>query len=288
MIGARGAARLAGMLLTLAFAVSTFAAAPAALPQATTPAKSVTVPMLEVGGRPMIEVTINGKGPYALIFDTGASFTGIDGDLLDEVAPGKSELDELRIGGAAFRHFAVHRMPALPASLAGTVTPRGVLSASAFPGSLVVYDFPARRVTITPGSLPAADGKRVFEYPAGEELPLVPVRVAGHEYWIHLDTGSPSGVTLPTRTATDVPLEAPPVEIGRARTMGGTFPVSRATVNGTIEIGAFPLTLTTVEFSDVRPGPEPAPGNVGVRVLGGFIVTFDSAHRRVQLDRPER
>jgi beta-lactamase superfamily II metal-dependent hydrolase len=35
-----------------------------------------TVPMLDVGGGPMVDVRINGKGPYPLILDTGATDTG--------------------------------------------------------------------------------------------------------------------------------------------------------------------------------------------------------------------
>ena len=160
------------------------------------------------------------------------------------------------------------------------------MSAAAFPGNLVVLDYPHHRVSITPGSLPAADDQGVFDYPADEELPVIPVTIAGHVYRIHLDSGSPSGVTLPTKYTRELPLVAPPVEIGHARTQAGTFSVSVATLNCKIAIGAYPLELREVKFSDLRPGAGPGIGNVGAEVLRGFIVTFDAKNRRVNLERP--
>jgi hypothetical protein len=91
---------------------------------------------------------------------------------------------------------------------------------------------------------------------------------------------------LPTKYAADLPLAAPPVDVGRARTVAGTFPVQAATVTGTIEIGEYALDLKEVRFSDLRPGPEPGIGNIGGQVLRGFVVTFDSTNRRVRFDRP--
>jgi hypothetical protein len=152
----------------------------------------------------------------------------------------------------------------------------------------VVLDYPGRHVTIKPGALPAADNKRIFEYGASEPLPVVPVRVAGHEFHIHLDSGSPGGVMLPTKYAAELPLTGPPVEVGRARTVAGTFPVQSATIAGVVEIGEFGLDLKEIRFSDLRPGPEPGIGNIGAQVLKEFVVTFDAANRRVRFDRPQR
>ena len=171
-------------------------------------------------------------------------------------------------------------------AIGGERPPRGVLSAAAFPGRLVVLDYPGKQVTIARGALASADNRRIFEYGADEELPVVPVRVGGREYHIHLDSGSPAGVTLPTRYIEEVPLEAPPVTIGQARTVAGTFTMQSATVKGVIEIGEYTLPDKEVRFSDVRPGSKPPIGNLGGRVLHDFIVTFDAANRRLKLEKP--
>jgi hypothetical protein len=255
------------------------------------PKTGTTVPMLDIGGRPMVEVRINGKGPYAFILDTGASRTALDADLATEIGVvdggtgGPVHLEELRVGEAVIRGVDAGRIGGGMLRGLGPNPPRGVLSAAAFPGQLVILDYVGKRVTITSGALPAADSRRVFEYPASERLPVVPIRVAGHEYHIHLDSGSPGGVMLPMKSVADLPLAAPPVDVGQARTVAGTFPVQSATVNGTVEIGEYVLDLKEIRFSDLRPGPEPGPGNIGALALRSFVVTFDSKNRRVKFER---
>jgi hypothetical protein len=258
------------------------------------PPAGVTVPMLDIGGRPMVDVLVNGKGPFPFILDTGATFTAIDGSLGKELAlparpdaggRGTVRIDTFSVGGAVVHGFVAGNMGSMLGGLGGANPPRGVLSAAAFPGHLIVLDYPRKLVTIKPGALPAADNRQVFEYRADEALPVIPVRVAGHEYRIHLDSGSPSGVTLPTKYAEDLPLESPPVVIGQARTVAGTFPVQMATVKGAIEIGGYTVDQKEIRFSDLRPGAQPGIGNIGAGVLKDFVVTVDSKNRRIRLDR---
>ena len=52
----------------------------------TMPEEGVIVPMDDMGGRPLIEVTINGKGPYRFILDTGAVATVVSEDLSRELS----------------------------------------------------------------------------------------------------------------------------------------------------------------------------------------------------------
>jgi hypothetical protein len=51
------------------------------------------------------------------------------------------------------------------------------------------------------------------------------------------------------------------------------FEFRPARVNGTIELGKYKLDLDEVRFSDARPGPGPATGNIGYDVLRYFVVT---------------
>lgn len=258
------------------------------------PAAGTTLAMLDFGGRPMVDIRINGKGPFPFILDTGASQTIVDESLARELTlPAGGEMggravvtiDEFRVGDCVLRGLRAGSMGGMLSSVSGPNGPRGVLSAAAFPGHLVVLDYPGKRVSIKPGALPVADNRRVFEYRPDEILPVIPVRIAGHEYRIHLDSGSPSAVTLPTRYAVELPLEAPPVTIGTARTVAGSFAVQAATVKGAVEIGEFTVDVPQIKFSDLRPGAEPGIGNVGGLFLKSFIVTFDSANRRVQFER---
>jgi hypothetical protein len=245
--------------------------------QAAAPASAATVAMLDYGHRPVVEVGINGGGPYRMILDTGATMTVVNPGWVGGNT-GPTQLEELRIGALTWTRVDV-------GSQVPDDSPKGVLSAAGFPGYLVTFDYPGKTVSIRKGALPKADGKRVLEYGADEILPVVPIRVAGREFNLRIDTGSPGGVMLPVNSSKELPLAGVLVPLGKARTVAGEFDVFHAPVNGTIEIGEFTIDGSDVRFSDLRPGPKPGPGNFGYGVLHTFKVTFDAANRRLLFER---
>jgi hypothetical protein len=265
------------------------------------PSDGVTVPMQDMGGRPIVELKINGKGPYRFILDTGAVTTVVSDDLSRELsltapagvqvasvgggpAPTIVMIHDLRIGEATLEGMMAAVMP-LGGLSKGENAPRGVLSAANFPGYLLTYDYPGKHISIKKGALESADSKSTFQYTEEQVLPTVPIRIAGHDTQVHLDTGSPFGLTLPVKFVTELPLASPPKEAGKVRTGGGEFPVSIARLNGMIELGKYKLDLDEVRFSDARPGPGPAAGNIGYDVLRHFVLTLDSKNRRIKLDQ---
>jgi hypothetical protein len=265
------------------------------------PSGGITLPMQDVGGRPVVEVRINGKGPYRFIFDTGATITVIDSDLKDElklpVAPGMQaaapghgpapaivSVDALSVGGATLKGVTAALMP-LGSLLTGDQRPRGVLSASSFPGHLVIFDYPGRKIVLRKGKLEQADSTSTLAYGTDDPLPTVPIRIAGHETRVHLDTGSGYGLMLPTRFLEELPLASKPEPAGKARVHGGEYPITKARVDGPITLGAYKLDLPDVSFTDVKPGFGPARGNIGYEVLRGFVVTLDSRNRLIRLVR---
>jgi hypothetical protein len=265
------------------------------------PKDGVTVPMQDVEGRPVIDLKINGMGPYRFVLDTGATTTVVSDELSRELsltppagvqvasvdggpAPTIVVIHEVRIGNAALEGVIAAVMP-LGSLLKGENAPRGVLSAATFPGYLLTYDYPGKHVSIKKGALESADSKSTFQYTEEQVLPTIPIRIAGHDTEVHLDTGSAFGVTLPVKFLTELPLASQPKESARVRTGGGEFSVSIARLNGTIEVGKYKLDPDEVRFSDARPGPGPATGNIGYDVLRHFVVTFDSKNRRIQLDQ---
>jgi hypothetical protein len=258
--------------------------------------------MQDTAGRPTVELTINGRGPYRFILDTGATLTVLNDRLVRELslsapAPGQTgavadrarpptiEIHEIRVGDAVLSDVIAAVAPTGMFPEGGDA-PQGVLSAASFPGYLLTYDYARKRVSIRKGSLPPADSMSVFQYREDQVLPTVPVRVGGHEADVHLDTGSPAGLTLPLKFLTELPLVAQPKESGTIRTAGGgEFPIWVAQVGGVIEIGRYALDAGEVSFSDARPGPGAPTGNIGYQVLRRFVVTVDSRNRRVKLDQ---
>ena len=265
------------------------------------PREGVTVPMQDMEGRPVVELKINGKGPYRFILDTGAMTTVVSDELSHELslappagvqvasigdgpAPAIVLIHDLRVGNAVLKDVIAAAMP-LGGLLKGENAPRGVLSAACFPGYLLTYDYPGKRILIRKGALASADSKSIFQYTEGQVLPTVPVRIAGHDAQVHLDTGTAFGLTLPMKFLAELPLASQPKEAGTVRTGDGEFPVSIARVNGTIELGKYRLGVDEVRFSDARPGRGPAVGNIGYSVLRDFVVTLDSKNQRIRLDQ---
>jgi len=263
------------------------------------PRDGVTVPMLDMGGRPVVELKINAKGPYRFILDTGAVTTVVSDELSRELsltppagvqvasggggtAPAIVVIHDLRIGDATLEGLIAAAMP-LGGLLNGEDAPRGILSAASFPGCLLTYDYPGKRILIKRGALEAADSRTIFQYNEDQVLPTVPVRIAGHDTQVHLDTGSPFGLVLPVKFLAELPLASQPREAGIVRTGGGEFPVSTARVDGTMELGKYKLDLGEVRFSNARPGPGPSIGNLGYEVLRHFVVALDSQNRRIKI-----
>jgi len=253
------------------------------------PAQEMSVPLTDIGGRPVVEVSINGKGPYRMVVDTGATRTTLAADLVSEFAPANSTgpfvLDEIRVGSARLLRPLVGRAAALLNGLAAD-PPKGVLSGEAFPGAVLTFDFPGRRLLIRRGGLPAADDKRIFEYPSSDPLPTVPVRINNVEFRVHLDTGAPATISLPLAAAKTLGLESALVEKGTVRLVSGEFPRFEAKFNGRLSVGEFPLSADALAFSDMRPGPLPPKGVIGMALLKDFIVSVDAEHRRIAFDRP--
>ena len=267
-------------------------------PRVELPGGHTSLPMQDFGGRPLVEVTINGKGPYRFILDTGAHISLVDTELKKELqipesgvhaapagpgpVPQIVSMDDVGMGEAHLRGVMAAVMP-LGGFFKEQNAPRGVLSASCFPGYLLTFDYPGKRIVLERGELKSADSQTRFQYLTDDALPTVPIRIAGHETRVHVDTGSPMGLVLPAKFLGVLPLASPPTEVGRAKTPGGEFPISTAKVDGEIRLGKYTLVLSEVRFSDVSPGPAPPSGNIGYAVLRDFIVTLDSKNRRINL-----
>ena len=262
------------------------------------PPGGTSVAMGDLGGRPIVDVSINGKGPYRFILDTGASMTVIGDDLKDELALSSAALNAHTPDGGSASLVRVDSLKVGEALLTGVVAgvaplsrmfrneaPRGVLSASSFPGYLVILDYPGKSVKILKGALPPADSRTIFQYTAEQILPNVPVRIGSVEVRAHPDTGSPGGLTLATKYMRELPLASEPVEVGRARSPGGEFPVHSARVDSAIELGQYKLDVTEVRFSDINPIPGIPTGNIGCQILREFTITLDSKNRRIRFDR---
>jgi Aspartyl protease len=255
------------------------------------------VPMALFGGRPVVSVRVNGKGPFKFILDTGAEGTVVGEELAHELGlPDKGRTRAGRPGAVASAPATVTRIETLELGKAqvsglfavslnlsnvwtGSDTPRGVLSAAAFPGLLITLDYPARQIELWRGELPAADGQSIFEWDAGERLPSVPLTLNDVKLKATLDSGSAFGISLPRKYVNSLRLESKPVEARKEKTVDGQSAVFVAKLDGLAKIGQFTIENPQVRFTEGQPS-----ANIGSEVLQQFSVTLDSKNRRVRLE----
>ncbi len=293
---------LSAMLIALTTSVAAHqpASAPAGqTPRVTLAADSVAVPLRIVAGRPILDARINGRGPYPLLLDTGAHGSVLDlalarelklpiGKAVDVSSPGGQgiqaqivTLERLEIGGLSVlgaTGAAVEGLPFPP----GPDAPRGILSPYQLGGVLVTIDYPHRQALFRRGALPEPDGREVFGWESGQDLPQIPVSVAGHALRIHLDSGAQGGLSVPTAFIDSLPLSTPVSEVGRARTMDRELVIRGAKLAGTVQLGRYMIENPDVVFVDLLEHV----GNIGPALLQQFAITIDTAHRRLRLDGP--
>jgi hypothetical protein len=246
--------------------------------------------------RPIIEVFINGEGPFKFVLDTGASQAMVSFDLAKRLslpqvgtvmvtAPNSAgsvraplhRLRELRIADLKF--FGVKACAILDDNFQKMLQADGVLCAQDFRGYLVSLDYRQRQLVIEPGRLPEADGKTVFDYTLKHNIPGIELDVMGKSTFFHLDTGSPFYIALPGTMLTTIEYERKPQMVGTAGTIMGSFVVYYGQIAGDIKFGQHRIEKPNVEVMDKMPF-----GNLGYRFFRDYRVTFDYLAQRIKLE----
>ncbi|MEY2483810.1 MAG: hypothetical protein QOK24_2338 [Verrucomicrobiota bacterium] len=261
--------------------------------------ESKAIPMQTEGGMPAIELMVNGKGPFLFAFDTGAEGgPRLDSSLMEKLGlkpsgqmrdgdpsgrnPGMAEmvkLDSIEAGGLRFTDVAatVKNYKNSPRPLAAD----GIIGLALFKDYLLTLDFPAKLVRISRGELPKSDGMEILDYHAEHGVPSVELSVGITKIGAHLDSGNRIGAfVLPTAFVEKLTKASEPVVVGRARSASGEMEIKQVRIKEVVRLGRheFPdATVTYPALSDV--------GNVGVKTLSQFAVTFDQQHERVRLTR---
>jgi hypothetical protein len=240
---------------------------------------------------------LNGQGPFRFAIDTGAAGCArIDAAVARKLGlpvvgearvgdpSGKNmksaeivSIDSLAIGGARFADLT-----ATTGDLAGHLPGEavdGILGFGLFSECLLTLDFPALRMTLAEGSLPA-DGAGVLPYRDERGIPSVTMRVGGVDVDTDVDAGAMGGFSLPESFAAKLPLAEPPRVVGHARTVSNEFDIKAARLEGDVAVGPTTFAKPMVEFQPVFDV-----GNIGARVLRDFAVTFDPKTHRMRLAR---
>ena len=250
------------------------------------------------GLMPVIDVKINGQGPFAFTIDTGAGMqadidTSIatrlklapNGKLLTGDPSGQNDrevetarLDTIAFGGAEFRNVTALIRPQRITRDYPNVD--GILGFALFTDYLLTLDYPAMQVRLARGALPVANGADILSFEIENRRPVIEVAIGKIRVRAHIDSGNfVAGFILPETLVEQLQLLSQPITAGGARSVSNQIELKQAQLRATIHIGRFDYPQATITFPALRDT------NVGFKVLREFALTFDQKNQRMKLER---
>jgi len=237
-------------------------------------------------GRPIVQLMIDGKGPFPFILDTGASGIIVSDTLAGELGltpTGKVEtgspigeepilvdqtsLASISLAGVERTNVEALIIP-LPLDEVGVIGPAVFADEGRFQ-----IDFAKGEVQVGGAVSDAAD---INWIPFGSSAPLldVPVRIGDVEIMAHLDTGAPGALAVPQKWADQLPLLGPVQVVGKARTVDREFEIRAAPTDAIARFGNAELPLRDLMFFDVDIA------NLGSDAMHGLTIEYDFAGER--------
>jgi predicted aspartyl protease len=269
-----------------------------------------SVPLRSVLPIPLVDVTINDKGPFAFIIDTGAPLTVLSDDLAGSLglprASGRLPLgagtsplwfvEALELGDVSFERFGVASdastdtrlltMEELSERLGQKV--RGILGFPMFSSCVVTLDFPDAelriRASVAPGGL--EEGERHTASWSDPQRPIVPVGVVGEgvrDLRLLVDTGFDGSILLEA-TAPKVSVTEGPERRHVKRTFYGQRIYRVAELAVPLSIAGHVFEGVPAGFSENDP-MEPRDGFLGMVILKDFSLSLDARRRLFRLTR---
>jgi Aspartyl protease len=254
---------------------------------------STVVPLLLEGGRASISVQIDGKGPYRLDIDTG--FAG-------EVLIAKSVADQLAlkpigsqlIGDPSGENGLMASRYKLPVIQVGALTfpdveagedvpmrgpgPRrdGVIGLALFRKYLLTLDYPRQHLSLAVGSLDSAPSSEAIPFRLDHGIPTIKLTLGKRIIEAHVDSGG-MGLNIPAGIAKELPLDGPPVPLGRMRTVSNEIEITGAKLAEDAHVAKYTIVKPFIEINPTFPM-----ATFGAIPLSNFRVTFDQASQRIR------
>jgi len=264
------------------------------------------VPVSVEAGAVIVDVTINGRGPFPVMFDTGAQNAvtpeiaaalglkteGI-GTVLDSGGVGLpitfTRVKVMRLGEAemADQPFAVAALPPYLTDRGSRPALAGFIGYELLARFAVRLDYDRSTLTLKAGSDFRYDGTGVrVPLVFTGKTPVVPAAADGIAGMFVVDTGSSGALTLRREFVEDHGLEARHAPAVRIKSIGATGPFETSLMrldrfdiaDSRIDRPAtrFPSTAGKggLPFTDVD-------GSIGYEILRQFVITIDYQHREL-------
>ena len=268
----------------------------------------------DVGSRPVVllarfeaglfvaRVMIDGRGPYSLLLDTGASVLVLSPAVAEELAlptggtasgdgtfdvagaqgtwidvAQAASVEEVAVGSVTLHGLDAVLIDMSPFERASGMRIDGLLPAAVFDGYLLTFDVPRGTVTLSEGALPA-NGPQTLAL-TDAQLPTVIVDIGGQPTPVMIDTGSTEFLGLPAADQARLRFASPPRETGRSLTVAGPVPLRRARLADDVVWATHRIVRPVVGLTGA------ATSTCGTGLLASMRMTLDRAHGRVRFER---
>ena len=263
--------------------------------------KAVDVPMSFYGPRPVIEVMVNGKGPFRFLIDTGAQgMARADTSLVEQLglsitgqkaatdssAKTQAAINEVRFTTLSIARLKFRDVPAFSRNY-NTVTylPHidGILGPELFAHYLLTLDYPNGRVRITEGELPKSDGRQILDYEIIEGNLYTEIAIGKLKVKAEIDTGNIRALDLPSSLVRNLAFASYPRLVGKGSGVSGEFELKEVQLQDTLRIGVYSFPEPLVTFTDFYEEV-----NIGSSLLRKFVITLDQKNHRLRLIKPNK
>jgi hypothetical protein len=246
-----------------------------------------------------VDMMINGQGPFVFAFDTGAQGDPrIDVSLVEKLK--LKSTGQVQATDPSRRNYQASETYKLESLAVGSLrlsditvigrnfqnSPRplkvdGVIGLHAFADYLVTLDFPAKKLRLDKGELPKSDGAEILDYKNDAGIALVELTVGDKKIQARLDTGNGIGAfVFPTAFVEKLSVAGEPKVVGRARSATGDMEIKQVQLKDVIKLGRHEFPEALIVFPALGDL-----GNVGLKTLSGFALTFDQRNQRLRLTK---
>jgi len=221
---------------------------------------------------------INGQDGFNLILDTGARGLSLSKHAAKRLWPYESmrHVEELKVGEYIARDFgaSVYDQSATSAVLGERID--GLLGFRIFAEVLLTFDYPNRIVKLEYGTLEATDHHTVSY--SGKQRPFVRFQTTGVHKNFLLDTGSMSGISMPTLKK--LPIADNPIAVSVSATIRGAFLRKAVRLTADATVGPLQFSRPIIQSRNRQTHI------IGSKALNRFAITFDQKQNLVCFNGP--
>jgi hypothetical protein len=243
---------------------------------------------------PMVEVIVNGKGPYRFVVDTGAMGHALINERLprelgleeagrvlaadpsckNPIEVSRYKVNELKLGDVRFKDLTVSALPARSERLQAI---DGILGLPLFLEHTVTFNYGKGEFSLSQQPLGELGGNTVA-YTSSPFI-TVPIKVGERVLNVHLDTGNGRGALIVSEAETKLlPTVGEARDAGQGHTVSNTFNLFTLDLSAPVTFGTLALPIKDVTYPSVVES-----GNLGSKGLEGLILRIDQKNHRVQI-----